>query len=267
MAEMNDDELSAYLKCDCKAHLWKRLKEKEVTDYRKEWKDIIEDEGLVQNYIQDFRDMQKLCITREIDILDEYDRVIFENGQGLLLDRCRREYGHNTTPSNTGVRNPFQLIREYGIWKKRVNKNELKNEDMADDKKIMVEVCYFTRTYLTRNGACRFDEECDKAEINPDMVDLTNVPNPHQGTMRYGLIDRKALLKRIREDFDSENLPSEFEMKRTLAVTHTNEFTSEIIAMADYLSDGETREEIYRISDKNSLKVDATYYQNYNNMT
>ena len=143
----------------------------------------------------------------------------------------------------------------------------MKNEDMADDKKIMVEVCYVTRTYLTRHGAGRFDEECDKAEINPDMVDLTNVPNPHQGTIRYGLIDKTALQKRIREDFDSEELPQEFKKKKTFAVTHLNEYVSEIAATADYLSDGETREEVYKVTDKASLKVDATYYQNYNMMT
>ena len=65
-----------------------------------------------------------------------------------------------------------------------------------------VEVCYVTRTYLTRHGAGPFPEECGKDEINPDMRDLTNVPNPHQGTLRYGRLDEKAFIRRIREDFD-----------------------------------------------------------------
>lgn len=267
MAEMSDAELAAYLKNDCKTHFWKRLEKMGVTDFRKEWKDIIGDEGLVQNYIQDFRDMQKICITRDIDVLGEYDRVIFENGQGLLLDRCRREYGHNTTPSNTGFRNPAQLLREYKAWKERAQENETEQNALNAANKINVEVCYVTRTYLTRHGAGRFDEQCDKNDICPDMVDLTNVPNPHQGTMRYGLIDRAALLKRVREDFDSERLPQNFEKKWTLAVTHMNEYISEIAADADYLSDGETREDVIRICNKASLNVDATYYQNYNMKT
>ncbi len=98
-----------------------------------------------------------------------------------------------------------------------------------------------TRTYLTRHGAGRFDQECPKAEINPAMVDLTNVPNPYQGTIRYGKLDEKALIRRIREDFDSERFPYGIKARRTLAVTHTNEYYTTLENEADYLFCGETR--------------------------
>ena len=249
--QMKDEQIFEYIIKDCKNHLWKRLQEKGITKIRDEWREIIDDEGIVEHYIQDFRFMNSVCETIDVDIFEEYDRIIFENGQGLLLDRCRREYGNNTTPSNTGFRNPAALLREYDCWKKeqetawidnkRLGQDKSRNDSNKADGLINVEVCYVSRTYLTRHGAGRFDEQCDKSEINPDMVDMTNVPNPHQGTMRYGKLDEKALIRRIREDFDSERLPERYRAKRKLAVTHINEYTNDIIKKADYISDGETR--------------------------
>ncbi|SEP67163.1 adenylosuccinate synthase [Lachnospiraceae bacterium NE2001] len=292
LIRMNDDELFDYLSNECRSYLWKRLEEKKVDRYRDEWKEIIEDDGLIQHYIEDFRTMQNMVELADVELFGDYDRVIFENGQGLLLDRCRREFGNNTTPSNTGVRNPFELLREYNSFTIR-NKNQIKAVkpdecekhmgDLSDNKdRISVEVCYVTRTYLTRHGAGRFEEECDKSEINPDMVDLTNVPNPHQGTIRYGKLSSRSLLRRIREDYDSDKLPQCYETRRTLAVTHLNEYVCDIVKEADYISDGETREtvnmtknsnkkiiniinkDIENRQNENVEKIDATYYLNYN---
>ena len=254
MAGMSDDEIIDYLRDDCRTYMWKRLKEKGVSEIRNEWNEILDDFGLILNYIDDFRRMQEICKPADVEIFDEYDRVIFENGQGLLLDRCRREYGHNTTPSNTGLRNPAALLREFDKWKNGSYVNVQAGVAAVEGEMVDVEVCYVTRTYLTRHGAGRFDEECDKAEINPDMVDLTNIPNPHQGTMRYGKLDGGAVERRIGEDFDSERLPCMYEARRTLAVTHVNEFGHIIIDQADYLSDGEDRESV----------IDGTYYQCHN---
>ena len=139
-----------------------------------------------------------------------------------MLDRSRKEFGCHTTPSSTGLRNPAEMINEY-----------LKGE-AAD-----TECCYVTRTYLTRHGAGPFREECTKAEINEDMADLTNVPNPHQGTIRYGKHDTKAFLRRIKEDYDSMKLPEGFHKRMSIALTHVNEYMTDL--SADYISDGESR--------------------------
>ena len=228
MAAMKDEELYFYLKEDCRAYLRKRILNKGVKNVRAEWQEIISNDGLIEHYIEDFRVMQSICKVADVRIFDSFDRVIFENGQGLLLDRCRREYGNNTTPSNTGLRNPAALVREYLLGKSK-SKNNV----------VDMEVCYVTRTYLTRHGAGRFDEECDKEEINPDMVDLTNVPNPHQGTLRYGKLEKAAFLKRIKNDFDSERLPENINIRRTIAVTHVNEFANPLGEEADYISSEE----------------------------
>ena len=286
MADLSDEQLQNYLRTDCREQMYRRFDRLGICEIPERWKDILEDEGLIRSYIYDFRQMCSLVRMKGVDVLREYDRLIFEAGQGLLLDRCRKDYGCHTTPSNTGLRNPAELLREYLYMPdaesvgRHINKapgviEHLHISDMEnvrgkaeimrrpyDQRKpaypmvdvevydqrepaypmMDVEVCYVTRTYLTRHGAGPFPEECGKDEINPDMIDLTNVPNPHQGTLRYGRLDEKAFIRRIREDFDSERLAGRVKMRMTAAVTHVNEYAGEIAKMADYISDGETRE-------------------------
>ena len=233
MAGLSDAQLRNYLNIECRNQMYRRLAKLGVDMIPESWKGILDDGGLIENYICDFRQMCSLMQLCGTEIMGEYDRLIFETGQGLLLDRCRKEYGCHTTPSNTGLRNPAELLREY---QHMTNAGEWYIGD--------VEVCYVTRTYLTRHGAGPFSEECTKEEINPDMKDLTNVPNPHQGTLRYGFLDEKSFLRRIREDFDSERLSRHLKMRMAIAVTHVNEYAHDIIHRADYISDGETRENV-----------------------
>ena len=221
---MPDDAIFAYVNGECRKQMMQRIALAGIRELPKRWREITENPGLIENYICDLRDMERLAGLRTGSVMQEYDRLIFENGQGLLLDRSHREYTHHTTPSNTGLRNPAELIRE--------NLRKIPAE---------IECCYVTRTYLTRHGAGPFAEQCRKEEINAAMQDLTNVPNPHQGTMRYGKLDGKMLMKRIREDYDSEHFPAKHQVRRTLAVTHLNEYTDAIIQKADYCSDGEKR--------------------------
>ncbi|MCR5148538.1 MAG: adenylosuccinate synthetase [Eubacterium sp.] len=273
MSLMTDAELKDYLAGSCKNRMASRFEQLGISEIPENWRDIIEDEGLVRNYIADFRQMCRLSGLRGVSVMKEYDTIIFEAGQGLLLDRCRKEFGCHTTPSNTGFRNPAELIREYyhylfsrGMtsadetsrnivtgsnteWN-MADGDDVRNtasvcetgrniSNITEEDKLQVEVCYVTRTYLTRHGAGPFPEECSKDEINPTMVDMTNVPNPHQGTLRYGKLDAKDFIRRIVNDFDSDRLPERFETKRTVAVTHVNEYSSPVIKEADYISDGE----------------------------
>ena len=257
---MTDEAIRDCLYGECRDYMRRRLAAAGIREIPADWKDILEDEGLVENYIADFRRMCAIAELREIGILQEYDRIIFENGQGLLLDRSRKEYGCHTTPSNTGLRNPAALIREYVRLLRNMDQMKLLSNNFArgpehrqgkqswDDNIhagiIDVEVCYVTRTYLTRHGAGRFDEECEKAEINASMVDRTNVPNPHQGTLRYGRLDEKAFLRRIREDYDSERLPEGCVKRITVAVTHANEYAAPLLRRGYYISDRETRDSV-----------------------
>ena len=108
----------------------------------------------------------------------KYDTVIYEGGQGLLLDQDNTEYWPHLTPSSTGSK-----------WL-------VENLPECDD----TEICYVTRSYMTRHGAGRFDTECRKEDINPDIVDTTNVPNEFQETLRYGYLDLDSMTNRILAD-------------------------------------------------------------------
>ncbi len=137
------------------------------------------------------------------------------------MDLNIKEFNEHTTPSNTGLENPKKVI--YNVF---------------EENEIDVEVCYVTRTYLTRHGAGPLPSECAKECINPDMTDLTNVPNPHQGTLRYGWLIDKELEERIRKDFGEH-----VSWRLSVAVTHTNEYgvIPAVTFTGKYMSDGETR--------------------------
>ena len=152
------------------------------------------------------------CVDEGRMVLEDYDTVIFENGQGLLLDRKLPDKAH-LTPSNTDLTNVKEIIK--GIKYKNL------------------ETIYVTRSYMTRHGNGPFPTECKKEDINPLMNDQTNIPNEWQGSLRYGHMDWKSAGKRI-ERFGTTSL----------AVTHINEYSSDIPDIGVdqlYWSDGLTR--------------------------
>lgn len=160
---------------------------------------------LIERYIDDFNFFLAHITLAEDDILSRYDNVVFEHGQGLLLDQNSSVDDTHTTPSNTGVENAYAIINKV-----------LPNSE--------VEICYVTRTYMTRHGAGPLELECTINEINDSIVDLTNMPNKFQGSLRYGKIDLKKLRERIIKD--SQKCSG---WKKSLAITHRNETNSAMI--------------------------------------
>lgn len=210
-----------------------KMRDGGLIEVLKEWYDVFMSKGLLINFIEDIKFMIEHVSIASTGILQSYDTIVFENGQGLLLDQSREEYGDNTTPSNTGILNVANIVRGL-FWE-------------AD-----VEVCYVTRTYMTRHGAGRFDEECDYREINLSLYDKTNVPNPYQGALRYGKMNVEKLIKRIDGDFislDSDCIDC-CRWRKSIAVTHVNEYDG--IDAEDlswdfdriYLSDSEDRNSV-----------------------
>ena len=207
-----------------------RLEQLGVKSIPIKWLDILSKKNnIIDNYIDDFYTMLNYIEVVDDSIFDKYEYVIFEGAQGLLLDQNNMEYFPHLTPSNTGLTNPVNMI---------------KDKNVTD-----IEACYVTRTYMTRHGAGRFDTECSKNEINPNMVDLTNVPNEFQGTLRYGKLDLNDLKNRIEKDFDSNR--NGLNIKKSLAITHINEYGIDEEKAREtfdgyklYLSDGMTRNSV-----------------------
>lgn len=227
----SSDEAKRYYLKEIRNYLSERLLDFGINKIPDNWKEIVNSDLLIENFISELNFMGRNISIRFDRFIEYYDCVVFENGQGLLLDQNNKEYFPHLTPSNTGLKNPLKIISNMHC-----------NPD--------VEVCYVTRTYLTRHGAGRLDGECDKKEINPDMQDLTNVPNPHQGTLRYAKLIEKSLEERILKDFEPAR---KYGAKLSLAITHENEydyvFSNTFKKKFDYIyySDGETRESVGRI--------------------
>lgn len=204
-----------------------RLKSKGI-DVPKRWRDIYFSEELVNCYIRDFCLMRKHIHIAENDILRGYDSVIFENGQGLMLDQNIKDQKHST-PSNTGSKNIREII-----------------DDSIPDTDFMVEVCYVTRSYLTRHGEGYLPYEVQSIAI-PNSGTETNVWNKNQGVFRYGFLDIEDIYSRCKSDFDS-NMRG-VTSKMSFAITHIDEQRPSSLWTIThnhpcYLSDGPYRSSI-----------------------
>jgi adenylosuccinate synthase len=105
-------------------------------------------------------------------------QVLFEGAQGLLLDELHPWFPH-VTRSRTGLANPAALCAEAGIERLRA--------------------VYVTRWYLTRHGAGPLPTEIP-GRPSPLVEDRTNLPNPWQGSLRFGHLDLALLRQSIRAD-------------------------------------------------------------------
>ena len=142
-------------------------------------------------------------------LLTKYERVIFEGGQGLLLDSQWAESLPHVTASRTGLTNPLMLLQEAGL--------------------TPYEVLYVTRSYLTRHGAGPMGRECTPEEIGKIGEDQTNRHNDWQGSLRYGYFESlEEFMRPMREDL--KDLPPNTRV--SLLITHLNE-TSGRLRFAD----------------------------------
>lgn len=149
-----------------------RLKELKITP-SSEWNYALGNKNIVEDYVENcIKFFDNIEITRYID----YDKkIVFEGSQGLLLDQNHYYFPH-VTHSNTGLKNIIEISKKQGI-------DEL-------------DVIYLTRAYTTRHGAGPFPRE----DVNLSFDDETNLPNPFQGTLRFGYLDLDLLKESIDND-------------------------------------------------------------------
>lgn len=174
--------------------------------------------NLWANYEDDLEFMLNHCIpARESDIIHRFDSAVFETGQGLLLDEDNEMFMPHLTPSKTGAHNIMEFLRENLVG-------------VAEN--VSVELCYVSRSYMTRHGVGMFPTECNKYYINktPEkLMDKTNVPNPYQDALRYGLLDMPDFIRRIRTDYEScHYLVPTWDIKWSVSITHLDETNGRI---------------------------------------
>ncbi len=187
-------------------YLPRRLKELGLTPADLgEYGELLQDDNVLKNYAQGLLkniplitpapDMKELFAT--------YERVIFEHGQGLLLDSDNEPFWPHVTASYTGLKNPQNLLAEMGAQ--------------------IDEAIYVTRTYVTRHGAGFLPHECQPKDLGLSGFDETNIPNSWQGCLRFA--PHGSL-----EDFIAPVLKDAKAPKsRALGLTHLNETSGKVL--------------------------------------
>ena len=129
-----------------------------------------------EQFLMDIDNLRNWVINADLKDMD-LRKVIFEGGQGLLLDQDRKEFFPYLTRSSTGMKNVRALCSEAGIdW---------------------VDAYYVSRTYMTRHGAGPFPTEAAGMRYE----DTTNTYGHYQGPLRYGHLIPEQLYQRCYEDY------------------------------------------------------------------
>ena len=136
-------------------------------------------------YLKTVKTMLKhIVVWPDDDLIDRYlakdkkRKVIFEGGQGLLLDQHKKEFMPYLTRSSTGLQNVFDCLRTVKT-------------------SLDLDVYLVTRAYLTRHGDGPLWNE--NSLTYSDTDDITNSENAYQGKMRYGFLDKNWYDKAIEE--------------------------------------------------------------------
>lgn len=208
---MTVDQLVKRMQYIRKDYFLKRLLELGISELNDEFKELFFDDTILENVASEMLENIKLVkIKYANDIFVNYENIVFETGQGLLLDGCNEKYFPHVTASRTGLTNIIDILSRANLK--------------------LDEVVYVTRSYITRHGAGPLLHEVTRDEISYDMVDLTNHPNEWQGTLRYGLFDSiDNMLEPVMEDV-AQAAYADF--NKSLLITHLNE-TGNMIMLYD----------------------------------
>lgn len=122
--------------------------------------------------------LENIRIVSSPEFLKNYETVIFEGAQGLLLDEHHRWFPH-VTRSRTGIYNAVNILKEIGVTE--------------------AEVYYVSRSYLTRHGNGPLPNEVI-GTIYEKITDPTNIPNKHQGSLRFAPLNFQLIQESIFND-------------------------------------------------------------------
>lgn len=132
--------------------------------------EMLNNEIVLENFVEEVKVNVKLLTLVDADKkwleeIKHFQHLIFETGQGLLLDQDNEAYAPHLTSSKTGIHNSAIFLEKRGL--------------------SLEEAIYVTRPYVTRHGNGPLPCEVDPSELSGVGEDLTNQPNEWQGTLRY----------------------------------------------------------------------------------
>ncbi|MBQ9489258.1 MAG: adenylosuccinate synthetase [Lachnospiraceae bacterium] len=195
----------------------KHMRELEISAngrYDQEYLELLDSRVVVENAVEEMQQSADTFVTlaEHVDkMLGESPEIVFETGQGLLLDAENPCFAPHVTASRTGLTNPVHFLEKYGL--------------------SLTEAVYVTRTYVTRHGAGPLPYECGRDALGIKQADATNVDNPWQGSLRYarhGSI--QEFLAPIQEDLKENIKEGQRKPNVSLFLTHLNE-TNEKLCM------------------------------------
>lgn len=169
------------------------------------------DDLVISTYIDEIKKMLSIVeVCTEDSIINSFDNFVFEGAQGLLLDWGNREYMPHLTASYTGLKNVVPMLKKF-----KINDTRL-------------EICFVSRSYMTRHGVGKFNTEVENKEIlGLTEVDKTNVFNNWQGNIRYGYLDLELLKQSVDKDLAYlEEYKGEY--LKSLCITHLNETNNKL---------------------------------------
>jgi len=238
-----------------------RLKNKyhiSISELPKEYKALFEKKenvDMTMFYVEEF--LKNVHIMGEY-ILNRYDNVVFEGAQGLMLDQGCRRFWPNVTTSNTGIKNVMDILDRLRF-------------------KGNLEIYYISRCYATRHGRGLFPTAVEDKPYE-NIVDLTNVPNEFQESLRFGILDVDLLIEGINKDLQNLSFPAEvymtftcFDQLDSIVRYKVNEkeeqvskeqFLNSILSILKqnisnlsgmYVTQGETRDNLIEIKENPSL--------------
>jgi adenylosuccinate synthase len=157
---------------------------------------LIASDAILERWLEDAAAFLAAVTLGRADMLRPATSLVFEGAQGLMLDQHRGAFPH-VTRSNTGLRNVLALAPEMGVGR--------------------LDITYVTRAYTTRHGAGPLAHE--RAQAPHDRTaEETNIPNPWQGSLRYGVLDLSVLQRAIAADL-SDAAGAGVAISHDLAVT------------------------------------------------
>lgn len=169
--------------------------------------ELLRNDTVLQNYVAEVKTNIGLLtlVDANRDWLSQFEHLIFESGQGLLLDEDYEAYAPHLTSSKTGMHNPASFLAKRSL--------------------TLDEAIYVTRSYVTRHGEGPLPCETARAELPGVGADLTNQPNEWQGTLRYARHEgMEAFFAPVERDKDSVQLfSSARDTKPSILITHLNE--------------------------------------------
>lgn len=152
--------------------------------------------------IKDFVSIVPMITEKEFFSKDnfKYTDLIFEGGQGILLDM---DFGFfpNVTYSNTTSKNAMEIINRNRIKVENPAYDSGINFSILPDEYLPAKIYYVIRAYQTRHGNGFMTNETDDLDIKQNPFE-TNSLNDWQGKFRKGLLDIDMLRYAIQCDLN-----------------------------------------------------------------